>query len=447
MTKSWPRTQHKKLSSLSTSDWFAWSIVLLPVMIDYKGPTSTSFFTSFYAVITVLHLLAVLYFLIKNGMPVRRMALYGCVYSGVFVFTSVASSLTLGHEAEDVIRGIVPILMFFSTTACVGSLINSKANYLDIWILTVAAACIGMFVNLLLVVFFQGFNPTTIRYQILGGFTPLLVALTVSVIVYGGLRIWVLVSIVVNAFLILFSVTRTQIAIALAVSGNLLLFAGTNLTRAPKVWKRMGLAAVALAAFFTVASALPGAPLERWATRFMITDEASRRVDITAVMRKAQTDYQIEKMRSQPVQALIGFGVATESGFTNSGAAIIYELIGYESASYRDDGVGHNNYIGSMFVGGIVAGGALIAFKAFMFFICWAAVQKSSRKPEANTYLIVSAPLCVVAYLAFGFLGGTFGSRSASICLAVAIGVTIWQSSEAARRAATPARPRNPVSV
>ncbi len=441
------RARQKSLSSLAMRDWFAWSIVLLPVMIDYKGPVSTSAFTAMYAAITVAHLLAVSYFLIKHGIPRNRLALYSCLVSGVFVFTSVASSVTLGHKAEDIIRGIVPILMFFSTIVCVGSISNSNHKHIDLWIATVAAACFGTFANLMLVLLLQGFNPATIRYQILGGFTPLLVALTLATLVYGGAKAWALISITVNAFLILFSVTRTQIAVALAVTASLLLFAGTNLTRAPQVWKNMGLAAVALAAFVAVASTLPGAPLERWAARLMITDEASRRVDITAVTRKAQTDYQLEMMSSRPVQALLGFGVATESGFTSSGAAIIYELLGYQEAVYRDDGVGHNNYIGSMFVGGIIAGGAMIAFKIFSLFISANAIRRTSRSPEPNTYLEISIPLCVVAYLAFGLLGGYFGSRSASVCLAVAIGITIWQTSEVARRAATSTPLRQPISA
>lgn len=439
--------RQKRHSSLGLHDWFAWAIVLLPVMIDYKGPAGSSVFTALYATITVAHLLAVSYFLVKYGIPRSRTALYACIVSGVFVFTSVTSSVTLDHKAEDIIRGIVPIMMFFSTIACVGSISNSTRNPLEFWTPTVAAACFGTFVNVVLVLTLQGFNPSTIRYQILGGFTPLILSLTVAAIVYGGVRSWALISILVNAFLVLFSVTRTQIAVALAVSGSLIVFAGTNLARAPQVWKNMGLAAVALAAFVAVAATLPGAPLERWAARLMITDESSRRVDITAVARKAQTDYQLEMMSSRPVQALLGFGVATESGFTSSGAAIIYELLGYEEAAYRDDGVGHNNYIGSMFVGGVIAGGAMILFHLYALILAANGIRRSSRVPAASTYLEISAPLCVVAYMTFGFLGGTFGSRSASICLAVAIGVTIWQTSEAARRVATPARPLTPASV
>ena len=139
-------------------------------------------------------------------------------------------------------------------------------------------------------------------------------------------------------------------------------------------------------------------------------------------------------MGSQPIQALLGFGVATESGLANSGAAIIYELLGYQEATYRDDGVGHNNYIGSLFVGGAVAGSVLIAYKFFVFCLCWKCVRNFSRAPGPSTYLSVSAPLSVIAYLAFGFLGGYFGSRSASVCLAIAIGLTIWQMANSASR-------------
>lgn len=413
---------------LNWPDAIAWHAVLMPILLDYKGQSS-SLFTIIYAFVTLICLTGTLWFLFRYSTSRNIPITASIAVTSIFVASTILASLFSNQDVDSIVRGLAPIAIFLFGLIAVSALMESGATPIWFWRQTIIAAAFGAIFNVALVVMIQGLSLQNVRYQILGGFTPLLVAFTLGTILLGQWNWWKIGLVLFNAVLIVLSVTRTQIFVALAGSSAILIFARENILKIRNLPTFLIGTIVLTIGIFALASFIPGNQLDRWATRLIITSDSPQSLDITQLTRQAQAEYQIERMGSEPQRALLGFGIAAESRFSSTGSSIISQILGYEYAKWSETGIGHNNYIGTLYVGGILAGGGLIILKFWSIIISGRLIRILSSSNVASASILIAAPLGVISYLSFGLLGGYFGSRSASLCLALSIGFTIWQLS------------------
>lgn len=353
-----------------------------------------------------------------------KLQLFSIFGSFLFFCTFYISGLARGQDQIDILKIAPSILLFAIGILGAPSLLESGISPISLWNRVIAATFAGMLLNFLLVAAIDGIDFSTIRYQVLTGATPLICAHVIVRLVFGGMRPWTLVMTFVYLAFVILSVTRTHMAVAMAVLSFVLIFSGFWLLRSG----RIALQGVMVIMFVLVGIALglylPGAPIERWAERLTVAQQHNG-LDVTAITRVGEANYQINQLKSSISGLFFGFGAAPNS-YDDANARIIAFLLGEKAAYYSEIGIGHNNYVGSLYVAGIVGGGTGLLVQFLTLLHVGPLIRKIIQNSNSETLALLSAPLGVVAFMTYGLLGGTMGSRSACLTFGLAIGFTLW---------------------
>jgi hypothetical protein len=128
-----------------------------------------------------------------------------------------------------------------------------------------------------------------------------------------------------------------------------------------------------------------------------------------------------------PEGLLFGFGPAAVTEFDDLSAQIVASAIGVSGGQWEGSGFGHNNYVGTIYVGGILFGGALLIMQLATAFAGISVFRHCAALPLGlDRTLLLAMPLAVVAYLLYGLLGGTMASRSASALFGMSLASVWW---------------------
>lgn len=412
--------------SFATTRFLMW-LMLLPAVIDYRPKGSQDWTTILYAVIFLISAAASLVLMGQYKLRSNRGGVLAGIVALAFSIVTYTSGVLRGQDPISLIRALTPILLFmigiFSATALSNTPFSPRVIFEEV----LKVVTIGLLVNLALVAGINGIDFDTIRYQVLTGGAPLICASLISLTLFGGWRPWGVASSVIYASLVLISITRSHVVIASVVFLFAVVFAG------PKILKGRALPVQVLVAISLVGlvligdSLLPSSPLQRWTQRITSAQEFHG-YDVTAVTRAGETGYQIEKLKESVSGLMFGYGASATNFYDGENKRIIALLLGKKAAYWTETGVGHNNYVGTIYIGGALFGGALLLVQ-FAALISAARILRSLDRLNLNPRQLgsmVAMPLGVVAFLTFGLLGGTMGSRSACLIFGLAIGFTFW---------------------
>lgn len=344
----------------------------------------------------------------------------------VFLLVSTANGFYWGVPFEDTLRLFPPVLLYVGGLMAVGALMASGLNPIDLWKTVLKAAFIGLLAQVAFVASIEGIDLNTIRYQILIGSTPLLSAYLVGAIMIGGWVVWTTLMSITNATLILVSVTRTQILVLLVIISAYVLMARERMLNLSRISLQLFVAFAIVVVLVSIDSVLPVSQIERWVERFTVPETHHGGYDVTEITRAGESGRQIELLKAHPVSMLIGYGVAHPTGMTDEARAIAIMLVG-SAGDYIGTGFGHNHYVGTVFVGGFLAGGALLLSQIWASLRALTLIRFMSSVTRRRQFRwLISAPLAVIAYMGFGLLAGTLYSRSYALMFAVSIGFTLW---------------------
>lgn len=400
-------------------------MVLAPALVDYRFQQPTAASLAMYAVITLCAVLGCATVVVKFGLKHRSSINTGAMISAAFLAGTCLVGLLRGQDPMTIARGAPAVLFLPIGLLTVSAIAASGADPRKAWRVIVQAAGAALMIQIGFALFVRGIDLSTVRYQILSGAAPLLSAVAVAGLLFGGLTLrgWLLIS--AHAATILLSVTRTQILVAAVASLGAFIFSAGG---ARHTLGRAALGAGVLVLTVLLAGILlPGAPVERWANRLFTIQQAHGGIDITAVARAGEARFQVDRLLSGADELLFGLGLAAPTAFDQRTARIVEFILGQQASTWGEIGFGHNNYVGTLYVGGLLAGGLLIVYQLRTGWWSSRAIWRLTRPSLLASYRdLIACPLAVFAYLTVGALSGTFGSRSSTTLFAICIGVTIW---------------------
>src|SRR5690606_3572721 len=141
--------------------------------------------------------------------------------------------------------------------------------------------------------------------------------------------------------------------------------------------------------------------LDRWWDRLVAERGTHRGIDITQLTRVSEAGYQFKQLEESSTGLLIGFGPASQTRFDDQAAALVNYFIGNNyGANWRSGGFGHNNYIGTFYVGGIIAGTLLLLSQFLALAQVPALLRRFGRMDHGEERLLLMAiPTALVGYM------------------------------------------------
>ena len=137
--------------------------------------------------------------------------------------------------------------------------------------------------------------------------------------------------------------------------------------------------------------------------------------------------FQVRVLLESNINIIFGMGAAAETRFASEFYTSL-SMIFPQDYEYLGAGVGHNNYIGLIYIGGIFLGLSFIysqfhaMWKSFIFLRIF---FKKTQTKRSETFLALWGYFSTVGYLLYGMLGGTFGNRLGSLSFGIAFGLML----------------------
>lgn len=335
----------------------------------------------------------------------------------IFALVSAATGILRGHEIYQVLSSLVPLVIFIVAVLVISNLrgIAERQLIASLAVFALLSTAWKLGFGFL----YTGHDIETIRYQIISGAVPLLFAYGVAGI-FVERRRWTLIALGLSLLVVLISVTRTYLVVFIAAIFIAIL--AVPMTTLGKIASRVAmlvfLGILALVAFTFL---LPEST-DRWVVRLGSYNDFD--FDLTYAARVAEATYQVQRLLADPLGLIFGFGQAAETRFAGHAADMVRSVLGTADDTGRN--YGHIFYVGLIYVGGFIFGGAVIA--TFVVFLV-KAIRRSRRSWRNMSvdarFLTIWGISSFGGYLAYGFFGGTWGDRSISFHFGVAMGIVI----------------------
>lgn len=422
-----PRAKASRTEPLAAGDRFALWLTLLPGIFDYRFVTPTVTTLAIYAVLVLAALCGCLTLIARNGLRPRSFLNVAGLVALAFMAETCLVGLLRGQNWLVVVRAAPALALFPIEIFAISALAAGKSDARAVWRQVVTAAALAMVVQFASVVLIRQVDLASARYEVLSGAAPLLSGYGLGILLFGGVTFSAIAIISAHAVLVILSVTRTQLVVAavpalstiLALRGRVFLVGGLG--------RRLLALAAILAVALVAAAFLPGAPLERWALRLFQDQAAHHGFDVTALARSGEAKFQIDRLMSSISGLLFGFGISAPTAFDAATARLINMLVGSDNGYFTETGIGHNEYVGIFYIGGVLAGGAFL----------WVQLVGVLRSIDNIRHLysgwlfsrfgsLLGAPLAFIAYMAFGLLGAIHGARSSVVFAGLTFGLTLW---------------------
>jgi len=339
----------------------------------------------------------------------------------LFIFMAISSGLIRGQSFYDVFALSVPFFLFCIAFVSIAS-VKFDSKYIKLFLnLIIIFVVISVLFKLIFGFLYYGLSIDNVRYQIIAPTLILLFAYGVSSILIQKQKLGNL-ALFFSLFVLFLSVTRSYIIVFFAVILFLILsFPLSNLIK-----KVSFILKIFLFLIFSILILYFFSPevFERWVIRLFIST-AEQGVDVTAITRIAEASFQLNKLMEDPINLLTGVGIAAETRFADEYIKIL-SIVFSDDFEYKGQGFGHNNYVGMFYTGGIIFAGLLI-YSMFYLLIKTSRFLKNEiiRNKYINEYhfAIAWGGSSVAGYIIYGFLGGTFGDRLASLSFGIAFGL------------------------
>lgn len=402
-------------------------LTLAPVMLDYRTPEGTAWAVPLYTTILLISLTGTAILLFRFGLIAWAKYRAVLAIATAYLLISMGSGFYWDNPVDVVLRTAPPLVLYASGMFSIGALMASRLDPRLLWPTVIKAAFVGMILQVIMVQMIVGIDFSTIRYQVLTGAAALVSAFVITALFFGGWKPWLAVMAAVHFALLVVSVTRTHVVIFVAA---LAYFLAAARERALKV-NRIGMMAMGVGTLVLVIllvdSVLPVSPIARWVERFTVVEVSHYGYDITELTRIGEARHQIELLKNSPMGMMFGYGAASPTGMDQETKTVLRFIVGQQEAEWIGQGFGHNNYIGTFFVGGILGGSVLLIMQLWVLTRSFLITRLlSARHYRIQNPLIISAPVGYFAYMVLGTLSPTLGTRSNALMFAITTGFTLW---------------------
>lgn len=339
-------------------------------------------------------------------------------FVGVILVFSIASSITgisRGQPTFEVLAQALPTAIFALSAWACATYIRSPEELDRLLTLSIVSAILAAAWRIYFAFQYFELTLTTVRYQVLSGATPLLFAYALAGF-FAGKRRLMWLALAMSLGVVFVAVTRTYIIVFLcSACAALLLLSRSQLK---KIAIRLAVLLAGLVLILGLLQLLLPELGERWIGRLFVFKETG--VEVTALTRIAEIKGQLEQMEQDFVGLIFGFGMRSVINWSGQEMDIIASAFGanYDLSGY---GYGHNFYIGSIYVGGILFGLPMILAIITSTALALVKLKRSSAliSPQER-FAAVFAVCGSIGYCCFGLFGGTLGDRSMSLYYGVA---------------------------
>lgn len=411
---------------LEPAQAFGLWLVLTPALIDYRflHPNATTL--SLYAVLALLSFSgsALLWarYRLRPGAAINRAAAIGFL----FAFEATGIGFMYGQGLMEVLRAAPPLFLYASGLLAIAALYAGRASPRAVWRHVVVAVGLAMLIQLGSITLGRGISLSTVRYEVLSSSAAVMSGYAISLLFLGGATLVSLLAIGLHVGLVLLSVTRTQLAAALAAAAAIIL-ATRGRVLVSRSFGRGGIPVLAVMVLAIGAGSLiPGSPLERWETRMFTERAAHRGVDITAMARAGEARFQVDRLKGSPLGLVFGFGVAAPTAFDARTAQFINVVIGSNNGYFTESGVGHNNYVGTIYIGGLLAGGLMLWSQLTGLWKGIVALRRLNDPDLVPFGGLSGVPLSYVALLTCAALTPLLAWRGTALMTGIMLGLCLW---------------------
>jgi hypothetical protein len=271
----------------------------------------------------------------------------------------------------------------------------------------------------------HGINFNTARFEVLGPSTISAVGL-VTLLLFSGMSRVNIISILMVCFLIIISVTRTYIVVAVAMVFLTVLAAPRRILH-PRVLYSLVFGGGALVLALAAVS-LAGLPLlDRWLYR--MNDQNFRGYDPTLLTRTAEFVYVKQQIFSSVSTILFGNGIAAQTSLIGEDALKVFILVGEDSMRLHDIGFAHNNHATILFVAGFFGGGLLLVlqfWQALQGFILMNFASRNDSLPKYEKLIGIWGAAGIFGFLIYDLYSASFVDRGESMWYGITTGMMLW---------------------
>lgn len=330
--------------------------------------------------------------------------------------------LIRGQEVFQLFSLTMPYFFFLLGLIIVSSSLRDLTDLKKLINLIFIFILISVIFRFSYVLAFQKIPLVEVRYAIISPTIILLFSYGITSLLFGYKRNW-LIPISLSIFIILLSVTRTYLLVFIAI----FIFAIAILRVAPII-RNIGVSGTIISISFIFlfgTLSVTSAFLDIWENRLLFGDSILS--DPTFLTRIAEIMFQVRVLIESNINIIFGMGAAAETRFASEFYTAL-SMIFPQDYEYLGAGVGHNNYIGLIYVGGIFLGLSFIyhqfhaMWKSFIFLRIF---FKKTQTKRSETFIALWGSFSTFGYLSYGMLGGTFGDRLGSLSFGIAFGLML----------------------
>ena len=394
-------------------------VLLFLIAIDFRSATALEGqITGLLGAATWIVLLA---YVLRFSM-VSRIAVQLLLPFFILTIVGVLRSIYFGESFRDLVSTSLPFVLFMAGILISTNVLKDSAKGLDSYgllnVLFIFCLVSSIF-TLGRAIFFLDSSFSGTRYYTIPTSAILGFGLSLGCLYSGIYRGQSLLLMLFLCVCLSLSVTRTYLPIfgIMMVLGLLLQSLRTQVR---------GTISILFGAIILIAFLVTYSPdlVSEWVARLAPANDI-RGTDISLVTRAAEIDFQISKLSENSFNFIFGLGLAGKTAFTDEYYNMLVGIYSLDY-SYQGRGIGHNTFIGLMYVGGVPLGlwciGALVRVGIGAYTTAYFLMRKNLLD-STDEALIVMGTTGTLGYLAYALLGGLFGDRQMSFSLGLAIGV------------------------
>jgi hypothetical protein len=364
----------------------------------------------------------------KRGLgfgPVWVLLLAVCL----FMIDSATVGLINDQPLYSIAVNLVPVFLYVATSGMTYITLSmtrhTKPSFLD----GLRLACLASgILHLLAVSASRGpIDLSTSRFEVLSGsVVPSLGILAVG-LAQRLSKLDILV-VLLNLAIALLSVTRTLV-IALAVQ-----LATMFISRPSIIFRRATLKGVAIFGLIMLAIVATDYAAEtgltaRWMERLFLSHKLG--TDPSGLSRIAETHFMWDRFDASLETMVFGNGLAAVTSAVGREQARTQLLVGRDDKNQLHSiGIGHENYVGILYVAGLLGGGGLLLIQFLNAIQSVTLIRDLQRRTSlfraGDAHVGIWGGLIVLGMLTLGFLAGTFQDRDECLWLGVGTGMLYW---------------------
>jgi hypothetical protein len=348
----------------------------------------------------------------------------------MFILDGSIVGLINAQPAYSIAVKLVPVSLYVATSILTYITLSIVRDNTQAFLDGLGLACIVAGIMHLLVISLERgpIDLSTSRYEVLSGaVVPGLGILAVAL--SQRLSKLDVLALLLNLAIALVSVTRLLV-ITVGVQVATVFIASPGIIFRRSALRGMAAISVVVLGIVGLDYAAGTGLTARWTERLFLAHKLGS--DPSGLSRLAESHYMWDRFTSSVDTVVFGNGLAAVTSAVGRENARKSLLVGEDARNkeLHSVGIGHQNYISILYVGGLLGGGGVLVMMLVNAIQSVTLISRLQRRPalyrDADAHVGIWGGLIVLGMLTGGFLAGTFDHRDECLWLGVGTGMLYW---------------------